>query len=418
MNAEFLAAAATFALSAAVVFKYRILPIDGTPYWLFTLFFLLNAASVYAAYTRTKAWEKSRIFTGLFLAVIAVSLFAAFFTAIMDRGINAPGQAGGVHDIILQLESAVKYLGDGMNPYKATYFGTPLENWYYAENGVRAVNPALYHFVMPPWYLVFSYPFYYAGMRLVGFFDGRMPLVFTAAGIVAVILLWFRKRSVAHLAVLAVLFAPAQVEYLLEGRSDIFVLFWFLLSLYLLEKRHFLASVVTFAVAVLSKQTAWFAVPYYFMFLSMHIQGNIGKLVKYGVVFLLVLAVIAGPFMFWDPAAFIGSTVFYLNGNTSGSYPVSGYGLGMLLYEAGVIKNIHDQYPFFIWQILFGLPALYVGMKFMRERKTASSFLMAYALLLFAVWYGSRYFNNSHAVFVASVMVLAALKSWDEKVAV
>jgi hypothetical protein len=417
MNPALLAASATFAFTSAVVFGYRILPVEGTPHWLFTLFFLINAVSVGFAYMRPgEAWGKSRGFVLLFLAAVTVSLFGALYTSIVDRGQNAPGQAGGVHDIVLQLEQAVKFLGDGINPYRATYFGTPLEDFHYEENGVQAVNPALYHFVMPPWYLVFSYPFYYMSMRTFGFFDGRMPLLFMGSGIVAILLVWFRSRPLAALAVLFVLFAPAQVTYFMEGRSDMFVLFFLLLSLVLLDRKHFSLSVAVMAIAVLTKQTAWFAVPLYAVALSLRTGiSRIESVRKYTPVFIAVLLAVAGPFILWDPAALIDSTILYVSGNTAGSYPVSGYGLGMLLHEAGIIRNIHDSHPFILWQAIIGLPVFLLGLKIIREKKTTSSFLMAYGLLLFAVWYSSRYFNNSHAVFIASILVLSSLKSWDEK---
>jgi len=146
-----------FALSIPIVMQYRILPVDGTPYWLFgVLFFILGFHVTISCYPDMLGrFQKHLSGVKLFLLVLTlcITMGGSVITAMFDRAKTAPSY--NVHDIILQQESAMRYLIVGKNPYKETYFGTQVESFRYAELGKDAVNPALYHFVMPPWYLLF-----------------------------------------------------------------------------------------------------------------------------------------------------------------------------------------------------------------------------------------------------------------------
>src|SRR3989344_2894776 len=166
MNLISIGAVLLFALSIPVVMGYRILPIEGTPYWLVGILFVLLTVNIL----------RPKLIKFLLWPIIIIVLGATMMTAIVDRSKTAP--IYGVHDIILQQEAAMRYILEGKNPYKETYFNTPLAAWHYAELGKEVVNPALYHFVMPPWYLLFPFPFYFVSTPLFGFFDGRMPLLF------------------------------------------------------------------------------------------------------------------------------------------------------------------------------------------------------------------------------------------------
>jgi len=120
-----------FMFAVPFIMKYRISPGD-TPYWLFTAIFLLLLSYFFVA--------KNSIKTMLVWLIILLTIGSALFSSIIWRHRVAP--EFGVHDIILQLESAMRFTLDGVNPYKTTYFGTPIEKWHYSDN---ELNPALYH---------------------------------------------------------------------------------------------------------------------------------------------------------------------------------------------------------------------------------------------------------------------------------
>lgn len=402
-----------YALTIPVVMKYRILPVEGTPYWLFgVLFLLLTGNVIISVYPDIlRGWKKhiEGIKNFILTFVVIIVLCGVSVTAMADRARVAP--VYGVHDIILQQEAAMRYLIVGKNPYKETYFGTPVESFNYDEpENTEAENPALYHFVMPPWYLMFPFSFYYTVRPLVGFFDGRFASLFCMVGLLGILWLWYKPRKVARIAIVLTAFSPAIFDYFLEGRSDVFALFWLTGALYLLDRAKFIWSGMFLALAFLSKQTTWFVLPFYAAyFLSMQKKSS-QQLVKALGVFVLTCAVLCMPFLIWDSQAFIDSVVFYVSGNAQNSYPVSGYGLSMLLREFGFITDIHAYYPFIFWQALFGLPAGWLLWRWIRSAPSMSRVFISYGIFLTIIWYCSRYFNNSHVGFISMVFVLGLLK--------
>src|SRR3989344_5729708 len=186
MNLISIGAVLLFALSIPVVMGYRILPIEGTPYWLVGILFVLLTVNIL----------RPKLIKFLLWPIIIIVLGATMMTAIVDRSKTAP--VYGVHDIILQQEAAMRYLLEGKNPYKETDVGTAVEEFNYDEPGnTGAVNPALYHFVMPPWYLLFPFALYFTSIPLFGFFDGRMALLIAMAGLLVVLWRWFKHRPLA-----------------------------------------------------------------------------------------------------------------------------------------------------------------------------------------------------------------------------
>lgn len=411
-----LSAALLFSLSVPVVMRYRILPVDGTPYWLFGILFVVLLVNLFLSLYHSIV-DRFRHVTGLksilLWVVIGITLGGVMMTSIVDRSKTAP--IAGVHDIILQQEAAMRFLLEGKNPYKETYFGTPLEQWHYDEQGKSAVNPALYHFVMPPWYLLFPLPFYFFSVPLLGYFDARIVLLFCVVGTLLVLARWLKDKTLSTLAIIMTALSPATVDYLIEGRSDMFVLFWFLLSLFLLEHKHYIVASFMFALAMLSKQSIWIALPYFILYQWIVQKKTIQSVLLSLSIIGIVVTAVTLPFLLWDARAFFDSVIFYLSGSALHSYPVSGYGLGMLLYEFRVIKNIHDTYPFAIWQILMGLPVLVTTLWWLAKKPLLSRLILGYGISLFVIWYTSRYFNNSHIGYLISVFAIGALKSLDEK---
>lgn len=405
-----------FALAIPVVMTYRILPVDGTPYWLFNiLFFVLLSNVIIALYPQVLGKRLSlRIpITRFFLFfTLAVTVAGTTWTAIADRHKTAPEY--NVHDIILQQEIGMRYLREGKNPYKETYFGTAMEKFNYDEAGKPAVNPALYHFVMPPWYVLFPFTVSATWGKLAGYFDGRMALLVCYLMLLFAVWKLFTHETLRHLSILLLSLAPGIIDYFIEGRSDAFALSWFMVSVYLLEKKKYFFSAFIFGLALMSKQTIWFAAPLYAVFLWIRQTYNPAKTLMYLGIAGGVAAALALPFILWDANAFLASVVFYLSGGGENSYPVAGYGFSMVLVSLGIIKNIHDYYPFIYWQVLFGLPAMGIAAWWLMKKPTISRLLVGYAASLMIIWYFSRYLNNSHLGFIGTVFVLGMLKQWDE----
>lgn len=409
-----LSAALLFALSVPLVMQYRILPVVGTPYWLFGVLFLLLITKVLISlYPQLLGKYASRASSYLLWSIIIIVLVGVSVTAMVDRHNVAP--VWGTHDIILQQEAAMRYFVTGKNPYKETYFGTPVQDFHYDELGKPAPNPALYHFVMPPWYLLFPLPFYYVANHTVGFFDGRMPLLFSMTGILIILRKWFQNKSLGEIAIIITALSPATVNYFIEGRSDIFAFFWLIFALFLLTKRKFFWSGVLMGLALLSKQTTWFAFPFYGVMLWKELK-NTKKTMMYMFITFSTSIIITLPFLLWDAKSFIESVVLYLSAGGPTGYPVSGYGFSMILYSLGIIKDLHQYYPFMLWQLGVSIPILIIALKWLLQKPLWSRWFIGYGVFLFAIWYFSRYFNNSHIAIISSIFALGALMHLDESI--
>ncbi len=406
-----------FLLAVPVVMKYRILPVEGTPYWLFGILFLLLTFNIFISVFSHSLFKKFAIgkvkiiITGLVLAIVVGGVTV---TAIVDRHNVAP--VYGVNDIVLQQEAAIRYLVHGKNPYKETYFGTPVESFQYAEVGQSAtVNPALYHFVMPPWYRISPFFFYTPANKLFGFFDGRMMLIFCLLGTLLILGKLIKNDKIKLIAINLVALAPGVIDYFIEGRSDIFALFWFIWAVYLLARKKFIFASVIFGLAMISKQTVWFALPFYIVALWKMNKDSVKTAFYHLLIVGGVAMIFTVPFLVWDFRAFIDSVILYVSGGTAHGYPIAGYGFGMILYEFGIIRDLHGNFPFIIFQLGIGIPVMLAALWLFIKKPTISNMLYGYAFTLLAVWYFSRYLNNSHLAYVGTLFIIAILKNWDEK---
>lgn len=386
----------------------RIGPSD-TPYWLFSTIFLLLLS--YFGLDLINLQEKARINYKyiLFLLVVIGVVGGSFVSAIIVRHQTHPIYM--IHDIILQQEAAIRFFLDGKNPYAVTYFGTPMEQWNYSPH---EINPALYHFVMQPLYLLFVLPFYYIANHTIGFFDGRMPLLVLFLSTLITGFLLIKDKEKLTLFSILIIFNPAMYLYTLEGRSDMFMFGFLFFSLYLLHREKFTWSAVFMSFAFAIKQSVWPLAPFYFAYLYFKTKKP-KKLALPLITFSVIFLVIVVPFIWWNPQAFLNSTVLYLSGNTEHSYPVSGYGFGKILQDIGYISDPKSYYPFHIWQLVVGVPLLVVGIRYLQKNPTVKRMITIYTLFLFVYWYFSRYFNNSHLGFLSVLFITAYFFPEDKK---
>lgn len=382
------------------IMGYRIGP-GETPYWLFGVIFLGLLIYVYLdlLQLQEKAYRLWKLTTLWSLIIVVIG--SAFSAAIIVRHQTAP--IYNVHDIILQQEAAIRYFLDGKNPYAEDYFGTPLEEWYYSDT---EINPALYHFVMQPFYLLSALPFYFISNHTIGYFDARIPLLLLFFSLLVLAHYTVKDDEKKRIFLTLLAFNPAMLPYTLEGRSDLYMYPFLFFGFLLLYKKRYLWAGVPIALAFAIKQSAWLLFPFYIAFLYFHTKSIRRTLVSV-LPFFLVFGAIVLPFFVWDPEPFINSTVRYLSGDTVHSYPISGYGLGRLLHQIGVINDLKAKYPFFIWQIAVGFPLLSGLLYYLKKRPGVDRLILVYGIFLFVYWYLSRYFNNSHVAYIGLVFITA-----------
>src|SRR5258708_6318786 len=398
-----------FALLVHFITTYRISP-GTTPYWLFGLIFL--GLLVYVCLDlffniKLKLRNKLKMATLWFL--IFATIGSGIYSEIVVRHQTSP--IYNVHDIILQQESALRFVLHGTNPYSATYFGTPLEKWHYSDT---QINPALYHFVMQPFYLIFAIPFYFVSVHTIGFFDARIPLFFLFLSLLVIAGKIVKDDDKKRLFLTLLAFNPATLGYLLEGRDDIFMFAFLFVSLYLLNRNKFILSGIAMGLAFAIKQSVWPIFPFYFAYLYFK-NRNFKKTIIETLPFAITFFAIVLPFLLWNYKAFLDSTIFYLSGNTLHSYPISGYGFGKFLEEFGFIKNVNLYYPFWIWQAAIGLPLVALLINWLKKNNNISRMILCYGIFLFVFWYFSRYLNNSHLGYLSMVFITAYFWPREEK---
>ena len=196
------------------------------------------------------------------------------------------------------------------------------------------------------------------------------------------------------------------LPYTIEGRSDFFMLGFLFPALFFLYKEKNLISALFMGLAFGVKQSAWPILPFYIAYLwfrkrnSKDFQRTLG-------IFIGTFAIIVLPFFLWNPKAFIDSTILYLSGNTEHAYPISGYGFGMLLNQFGIIRDIKNNFPFVIFQLLLGIPLLIYLLKYLKKNISVKNLILVYAIFLSVFWYFSRYFNNSHIAYISILITMA-----------
>lgn len=396
-----------FALVIPFIMSVSLSP-GKTPYWLFFVIFLALAS--YFILDLLKLTQKSynTIKNVLLWGVVLIVIGSAFSSAIVIRHKSHPTNQ--IHDMPLQQEIAIRFLLEEKNPYNTSYFGTFLEQWHYSST---EKNPALYHFVLPPFYILFAVPFYFLSNQFLGYFDARIPLLFLFFVLLATINFLVKDAQKKRLFLILLAFHPAMLLYALEGRSDIFMFAFLVLGLFLLNRKRYAMSGIPIALAFAVKQSVWPFFPFYAAFLYLKTK-DIKKTIFSLLPFTITLFLITAPFFLWDQKAFLDSTIFYLSGSTENSYPISGYGFGKLLEEVGYITNLYAYYPFIIWQLIIGLPVFLILLRFLRSKPDMRRLIFSYGIFLFVFWYFSRYFNNSHLAYLSMVFITAYF--WPEEV--
>lgn len=398
-----------FVLVPPLIINYTIFHDQQTPLYYGLIFGLLLLVAATDIFSGKRKILLSKLRTTAVWLIIIFTIGLGFIVYVSDRHKISPVYR--THDIVIQQEVAIRMLLTGKNPYKETYHNTPLEEFKYSET---SENPALYHFVMEPFYLISAVPFYFIQSRMFGFFDARVPLYILFSLMLFVGFRFIKDRENKLLFITIMAFNPMTLGFLLEGRSDMYMYPILFLSFVLFHKKKFALSSIALAIAFATKQNAWPLFPLfaYFLYLKTLSYKQVGR---YLLIFFSVFGAIVLPFFVWNPQAFLDSTIFFLTGSVEHSFSISGYGFGTLLHELGFIKDINKYYPFIVWQIIFALPILFLMFKLLKRNPKIKTLIFCYALFLFVFWYFSRYFNNSHIGFISTVLITAYFFPEDKR---
>jgi hypothetical protein len=314
---------------------------------------------------------------------------------------------------VIQIEEAINFLLTGTNPYSADYSQTPMIDW-----NSWATNPALLHIPYLPLSFLFSIPLYLLSMFFLGWYDQRFlylllyyPTLFLATQLAS-------KNSHKLRILTFVAINPLFILFFIQGYNDIMILFWILLGLYLLKIERRKSSLISLACACAIKQTAWIIIPFYLVVFWRRELGEYFKMIKtkhfmFGDLliflksrlieifpFLLIFSMIVLPFVLWNPADFIDDIYLFNVGLSDNSnYFIrgyGGYGIGTIVLFLKLVSSSYDYFPFWIFQLVFGIPIVVVGLMKLRRESSIANLLNIYALIGFTFFFFSRFFHLNY----------------------
>jgi len=352
-----------------------------------------------------------------FLLRLAIVMFMLLLATGLPAGMQilarlADGAGTNAHDGLVQTEVAIEYILQGKNPYVEDYVGTIMDIQREAEPFWITTDTPLYHFAYLPALFLTAVPLQLLSNAMWGWYDQRFFYLLCYIGVIIFLpSLVVRQRNKLILLILAgtsFLFP----YFLADGRNDVVVLFGLVLaSFFLLEKHAWWAGIVLGIVAAM-KHTSWFFLPFYFLYLYPVDMGvtwsGIKILGRRTWPFFVTFGLFMLPFFLWNPTAFIDDTLFYLIGWGETSFPIRGWGGSVLLYGLGLIDSENTSFPFFVPQLLIGLPVLWLLLRYQWRANILTNVWLGFALFSFTVDYFSRFFNSNYVVFVLQALVIAA----------
>ena len=308
-----------------------------------------------------------------------------------------------VNDSTYQIELAGDLVRHGHSPYGHDFRGSGLERWYPAAGfDPQFRQVALRHLA------------YFPGTPLTAAAWGALPEpvddyrlfdLLATLGLFGAFLL-FRAPLAWRLALGTLAAAnPLAVRGAWFGTADAPSLLCLVLAFALLSRRRLVWASLLLGLAVLLKQFALVAVPFFAVAL-LALRPPRAVIRNAAAAFVLPLAAGILPFLIADPGALWRDTITY-GGST---YRIVGYGLSNLFLEAGIVDDRFGSYPFF-W-----LPL--TARLLWNQRRTGRLWIAAagFAVSIFVLFFLSRVFQTSYLVWpLTAVLVAAALANADDE---
>ncbi|MBA3422385.1 MAG: DUF2029 domain-containing protein [Thermoleophilaceae bacterium] len=313
------------------------------------------------------------------------------------------------NDSTYQIEIAGELVRSGESPYGHDYSRSGLERFYSLDGsvspGTRTGQVALRHFA------------YFPGTPLTAGAWGVLPAplddyrvlvaLMSLAALPAALL--FRGPLGPRLALGAGLAAsPLAVRAAWFGTADAPAVLAVVLAFGLLMRRRHVGAAIVLAIAVLLKQFAVVAVPFFATALLWRARRR--SLVWAGVAFAAVLTVGFAPFLIAGAGALIADTIAY----GGGTYRIIGYGLAGMLLEAGAIDDRFGPYPFTILALLVWLPLTAWLVRIQLGSPAVWTAAAGFAASILVLLFIGRVFQTSYLVWPLAASLLAGLLALSE----
>lgn len=349
-----------------------------------------------------------RTLVGVAAIVVATLVLPSVLLQVALRDATAPWFF--TNDSTYQIELAGDLVADGRSPYGHDYSSSGLERFYRLDGtpGKRSIgrHVATQHFA------------YFPGTALAASAWRALPKpwndyrVFVALTTIA---LFFASLAFAgplawRLSIGAVLAAnPLVIRGAWFGTADAPALLCLLLAFALASRSRYTAAAALLAGAVLLKQFALVAVPFFVVMLLLEVSRPRAR--QAGAVFLGVLAAGLLPFAAAGPSELWADTIAY----GTDTYRIVGYGLAGLLVGLGVLGARTDEYPFLLLALVVWLPVTALLLRAQVRTREPWAGAAGFALSVFLLVFLGRVFHSSYLLWplvgVAAGVLLAVAPS-------
>jgi Glycosyltransferase family 87 len=358
-------------------------------------------------------WRRVRWSAGwltvLTLAVVVLVVAPAVLLQVALRDATAPWFH--TNDSTYQIELAGELVLDGKTPYGHDYAGSGLERFYSRNGSLPAPNErrqvALTHFAYFPGAALTA-----AAWRLLPspWDDYRLFVFLATVGCVLAFLLFPAPPAVRLALGAAVALSPVLVRGAWFGQADAPSLLCLVLAFALVARSRFVWAAGFLAVAVLLKQFALVAVPF-FAVMMLQRRAARGALAWSAAVFGAVLVAGFLPFLLADAHAVWEDTIRY----GAGTYRILGYGLSAILLNLDLIDDRYGSYPFAWLVALVWLPVTLYLLWQQRRSEELWEGAAGFAVSIFTLLFIARVFQTSYLAWplvgIALAFALAA-SSW------
>ncbi len=355
-----------------------------------------------------RSWSRNWLIV-LSLMVVGLVTVPAVALQVGLRDATAPWFH--TNDSTYQIELAGNLVRHGHNPYGHDYGASGLERFYSRDGTVPLPDSrrqvALSHFA------------YFPGAALTAaawsfvpspFDDYRVLVLLTTIGLVFAALAFRGPPLAWRLGIGAALAAsPPLVRGAWFGTADAPSLLCLVLAFALLTRRRPALAAGLLAAAVLQKQFALVAVPFFVLLLARELSRP--ARVKAAAVFVAVLAAGFLPFLIADPSALWRDTIDY----GASTYRILGYGLSAFLYNAHVIHSRYGSYPFGILVLVIWLPVTLRLLAVARRSRVDWEAAAGFAVSMFVLLFIARTFQTSYLVWPLTGIAIAALLAADQR---
>jgi hypothetical protein len=338
--------------------------------------------------------------TAICVVVIGMVSLPATFLQVGLRDSTAPWLYD--NDSTYQIDIAGDLVLNGKTPYGHDYRGSGLERWYPSVRADPDIpQVALDHFAYFPGTALTA-----AAWRLLPnpFDDYRLFVLLCTLALFFAALLVDAPRPW-RLAIGSALAAnPLATRAEWFGTADAPSLLFTVLAFALVTRSRYVLAAASLAAAVLLKQFAVVAIPF---FVVMLLTRGVARPVLYRASAVFGAIVVAGilPFAIADPAALWDDTIAY----GAQTYRILGYGLSGVLYEVGILDDRFGPYPF-LWLALFLWLPLTAWLVWAQWRSRLLWVGAAgFAASTFSLMYLGRVFQYSYLIWPLTASLLAFL---------